>query len=114
MRKESKTTIRAKVIPARVNTSTVIYCDVDGVRIPKASYHYICAVCNRDICREHTCYDTRENDDYPSKLCPFCSKLTFDVYQEEYHDMIDRHWDEEKALTAKIRKESLEIPVKGI
>jgi hypothetical protein len=62
------------------------------------------AICDRDICGEHTTYGPNDPGDYPDNFCFYCA----DIWLPMRAKMIERHDKEEDALEKEARKLSLE------
>lgn len=105
-----KKTTEVKVPAKKATTRQVvkIFCDVPGCTDQAAMLYggvnsAKCGICKRDICKRHLEYDPDEMGDYPDKWCSICYPLILYPRRE----MNERHWKEEEALIAKVKKESL-------
>ncbi len=65
----------------------IVTCDFCG-----RAAQYSCALCGRDVCRTHSCFDWREDHgDYaPPRWCNACNKV-YEKYKADFENEESRH-----------------------
>lgn len=111
---ETKIIPAVKAKPAKKKEVVKIYCDFCNATLPDhGSYGWYprCTLCGRDTCRKHNHPDPHEYGDYPDWFCDICLDLRYNVYQNDYLEMVGRHEKEEEKFMKMLKEKSLESPI---
>lgn len=90
--------------PATTRKVSVRICD-----FCKTRRKYVCTLCDRDLCYEHTLYDDEDWGDYPAKYCKICHDLKYVTYKQARRDMEDEYDNKVEAFEQRIKEESLAL-----
>lgn len=109
---QTQKTITVPAIEEYTKVVITFGCDFCDHRNNSGSNFIECYSCCKMVCRKYvnSCVwnDPHEIGDYPDKYCPFCYKLKYVKYKEEYNKIELDYEKKIEALDARVKKESLE------